>query len=266
MPGHPGTPSGRSRAAGYIRVSQARNVHRHGLDAQEADVDRYVVFMQWDLTEVYREEGVSGYRRERPALGRMLADARAGRFDVAVFPSIDRIARSVKDTIEIEEQLRDCGIRVVFVREGIDTATPIGQFFRNVMSSIAEFEGHLMHMRMLKGLQAKAAQGGWTGTWLPYGYRAVEGRAVVVRSEAKIVRRVFRWRAAGKSLRWMARKLNEDGIPTQHNKKWYPSTVWDLYRNRFYTGKAKFNGGWVEGEHEAIITDPSFRQANQGTR
>jgi DNA invertase Pin-like site-specific DNA recombinase len=39
-----------------------------------------------------------------------------------------------------------------------------GEFFRNVMSSIAEFEGHLMHERMVKGLRAKATQGGWTGT------------------------------------------------------------------------------------------------------
>ena len=39
------------------------------------------------------------------------------------------------------------------------------------------------------------------GSRFPYGYRAVEGRVVVVKSEAKIIRHVFRWRAAGKSLR-----------------------------------------------------------------
>ena len=37
MPGHQATPNGRSRAAGYVRVSQERNVDRHGLDAQQAD-------------------------------------------------------------------------------------------------------------------------------------------------------------------------------------------------------------------------------------
>ena len=84
----------------------------------------------------------------------------------------------------------------------------------------------------------------------------------MVRSEAKIVRRVFRWRAAGKSLRWMARKLNEEAVPTQHNKRWYPSTVWDLYRNRFYTGKSKFGGGWVEGRHEAVVSRELFDNAN----
>ncbi|TET34000.1 MAG: recombinase family protein [Planctomycetota bacterium] len=262
MIGQRETPNGRIRAAGYIRVSQERNVDRHGLDAQEIDVHRYIEYMQWELSEVYREEGVSGYKRERPALDRMLADAKTRRFDVAVFPSIDRIARSVKDTIAIEEKLRECGISVVFVREGIDTATPVGEFFRNVMSSIAEFEGHLIHERMLKGLRAKASQGGYTGTWLPYGYRAVDGEVVVAKKEATIVRRIFRWRASGKSLRWMAQKLNEDGVPTLHNKKWYPSTIWDLYRNRFYTGKSKFNDGWIEGQHEAIVPEELFRDSN----
>jgi site-specific DNA recombinase len=173
-----------TRAAGYVRVSQERNVERQGLGAQEADVARHVEYMRWVLVGLYREEGVSGYKRERPALERMLADAKAGRFDVAVFPSIDRIARSVRDTIDIEKELRDRGVSVAFVREGIDTATPVGAFFRNIMSSIAEFEGHLMHKRMLGGLRAKAAKGGYTGTWLPYGHEAVDGKVVVVEAQA----------------------------------------------------------------------------------
>ncbi|MHC5058263.1 MAG: recombinase family protein [Planctomycetota bacterium] len=199
------------RAAGYVRVSQERNVDRYGLDAQEVDVRRHADYMRWTLVGIYREEGASGYKRERPALGRMIADAEAGRFDLAVFPSLDRIARSVRDSIEIEKRFRDCGVSVVFVRENIDTATPVGEFFRNVMSSIAEFEGHLMHERMLKGLRAKAARGGYTGTWLPYGYEAVDGEVVVVEAQAAVVRRVFEWRAEGRSLRRMSSERNWTG-------------------------------------------------------
>jgi len=147
------------RAAGYVRVSQQRNVGRYGLGAQEVDVRRHAEYMRWELVETYREEGVSGYKRERPALGRMTADAEAGRFNVAVFPSLDRIARSVKDSIEIEKRFRDCGVSVVFVRENIDTGTAVGEFFRNVMSSIAEFEGHLMHERMGREEDIRVASG-----------------------------------------------------------------------------------------------------------
>ncbi|MHC5054589.1 MAG: recombinase family protein, partial [Planctomycetota bacterium] len=78
------------RVAGYVRVSQERNVHRFGLDAQTVDIERYVEYRGWPPARIYREEGVSGYRRDRPMLERLLADARAGRLDVVVFPSIDR--------------------------------------------------------------------------------------------------------------------------------------------------------------------------------
>ncbi|MHC5058225.1 MAG: recombinase family protein [Planctomycetota bacterium] len=255
-----------ARAAGYVRVSQERNVGRYSLGAQEIDVRRHAEFMRWGLVEIYREEGVSGYKRERPALGRMIADAEAGRFNVAVFPSLDRIARSVKDSIEIEKCFRDCGVSVVFVRENIDTGTAVGEFFRNVMSSIAEFEGHLMHERMLKGLRAKAARGGYTGTWLPYGYEAVDGEVVVVEAQAVIVRRIFEWRAEGRSLRRMSSELNATGVPTQHGRMWHPSVVWEIYRNRFYTGKSKARSGWVDGQHKAFVSKELFRKANAHNR
>jgi len=35
----------------------------------------------WTLVDVYRENGVSGYKKERPAMDRLLADSQAGRFD-----------------------------------------------------------------------------------------------------------------------------------------------------------------------------------------
>jgi len=168
------------RAAGYIRVSQERNARNgYGLDAQESDITRHVEYKRLGLVGIYREAGVSGYERERPELERLLADAKAGKFDVVVFPSIDRTGRSVKDVIEIDAALRDAGVDIVFLREGIDTSTPTGELYRNIMAAVAQFEGRLIYERMSKGKRRKAAEGGYTGGWLPYGYRLENGRAVV---------------------------------------------------------------------------------------
>ncbi|MHC5058694.1 MAG: recombinase family protein, partial [Planctomycetota bacterium] len=104
-------PAAPARAAGYVRVSQERNARNgYGLDAQETDVRRFTEFRALKLVDVYREEGASGYERERPELDRLIADAKAGRWDVAVFPSIDRVGRSVKDVIEIDRTLRGAGV------------------------------------------------------------------------------------------------------------------------------------------------------------
>ncbi|MCI0548052.1 MAG: recombinase family protein, partial [Candidatus Rokubacteria bacterium] len=87
----------------------------------EQEVRRFVEYKGWTLVDLYREEGVSGYKKQRPAMDRLLADAKAGRFDVAVFPSIDRAGRSVRDVIEIDRALRAAGVDTVFLREGVDT-------------------------------------------------------------------------------------------------------------------------------------------------
>ena len=120
------------RVGGYIRVSQERNLRNYGMDAQLAEVQRYATFRRWEVGKVYRENGVSGYKRKRPALDRLLADARAGMLDVVVFPSIDRAARSVSDMIDIDTALREENVTVVFVREGG------GRFQGKVTASLSE--------------------------------------------------------------------------------------------------------------------------------
>ncbi len=151
---------GAVRAAGYVRVSQERNARNGwGLGAQEADVARYVQFKNWEPGEVYREEGVSGYEKDRPALQRLLADAKAGAFDVVIFPSIDRAARSVRDMIDIDTALRKAGVDVIFVREGVDTSTPTGELYRNIIAAVAQWEGRIIYERMSKGKRKKASEG-----------------------------------------------------------------------------------------------------------
>jgi len=252
------------RAAGYVRISQERNLrNRYGMDAQIADVQRYVGYRGWKLSRVYRENGVSGYVRERPALDRLLADAKAGRFDVAVFPSIDRAARSVTNMIEIDDALRESNVTVVFIREGVDTSTHMGQFFRNICASIAQFEGKLIYERMSKGKRRKAAQGGYTGGWLPYGYRRGKRRAVVVEEEAAIVRQIFAWRLEGKSYNQIVRELRRRNVRTQRGGRWAGSTVRDICGRAFYAGRNRCGGEYVRGKQEAIISVETFNKAQR---
>jgi site-specific DNA recombinase len=254
---------GTVRAAGYIRVSQERNAKSgYGLGAQESDVARYVRFKQWKPAEVYREEGVSGYDRERPALARMLADAKAGKFDVVIFPSIDRAARSVKDMIDIDTILRRAGVDVIFVREGVDTSTPTGELYRNIIAAVAQWEGRIIYERMSKGKRKKASEGGYIGGWLPYGYQSENGQVVVIPEEAEVVRWVFRRRAKGISYRTIITQLEERGVRTAKDNNWQVSTLRGMIRNRFYAGRVDFEGELIRARHDAIVSDVLFEKAN----
>ena len=253
------------RAAGYIRVSQERAARNgYGLDAQEADIQRFVEYKNWELIELYREEGASGYRKDRPRLDRLLADAKAGRFDIAIFPSIDRVGRSVRDVIDIDNALRNTGVDIVFMREGVDTSTPTGEFFEIIMASIAQFEGRIVYDRLSKGKQQKASRGGYTGGWLPYGYRRGDkGRVKVVPEQAKVVRRIFRWVAKGQSIKSITRRLREGKVPTRNGGMWRRSTVRGMLRNPFYAGRVEFEGKLVRGQHKAIVSMARFSECNR---
>ena len=253
---------GPARAAGYVRVSQERNARNgYGLEVQETDIQRYIEYKRLSRVGIYREAGASGYERERPELDRLLADAKAGKLDVVIFPSIDRAGRSVKDIIEIDAMLRDAGVDIVFLREGIDTSTPTGELYRNIMAAVAQFEGKLIYERMSKGKRRKAAEGGYTGGWLPYAYRLDSGRVVVVREEAQVVDRIFRWRVKGRTLAWICDRLNANGAKTRRNGKWRVSTVRGMLANRFYTGRVEFEGQFIRAQHDAVVSDVLFRQA-----
>jgi len=220
------------QAGGYIRVSQERAARNgYSLAAQEQDIRRFAEYKGWRLVETYREEGVSGYRKDRPALDRLLADAKTGHLDVAIFPSIDRASRSVKDLIDLDRTLHDHGVATVFLREGVDTSTPTGELFRNIMASLAEFEGRVIYERLLKGKRQKAAQGGYTGGWLPYGLRKDgHGQVSVVPSEARIIRQIRQWHHTGKSLRWIAAELNRRRLKAPRGGRWRPSTIQRMAR------------------------------------
>ncbi len=264
------------RAAGYVRVSQERNVRDcYGLASQEVDIHRLVKYRRLVLVDIYREEGASGYlpaaslrsasrqtkHRMRPELERFLADAKAGKWDVAVFPSIDRAGRSVRDVIEIDAMLRAAGVDVVFVRENLDTSTPIGEFFRNIMASMAQLEGQIIAERLSKGRRMKAAQGGYIGGWLPYGYRHEDGAVAVVPQQADAVRRIFESRATGMPYEKIAWRLSMDKVPTQRGGTWQVSTLRRIVSNRFYAGLTDVDGEEVPGQHEAVVSRELFQRA-----
>ncbi len=249
------------RVAGYVRVSQEKSVHKFGLDAQTNDIERYVEYRGWPPAKIYREEGGAGYRRDRPTLERMLADARAGKLDVVVFPSIDRAARSVADMIDIDAILRDANVGVIFVREGVDTSSPMGQFFRNVCASVAQFEGKLMYERLSKGKLRKAALGGYIGGHLPYGYKSVSANSVVDEEAAAVVRLVFRLRIEGNSYSEIVAELKRRNVKTARGGRWGWGAVGGLLGNPYYAGWLRRSGKLSRGCHKAIISVRTFNKA-----
>lgn len=100
---------------------------------------------------------ISGTKRDRPELGSLLDQMRPG--DVIVVTKYDRLARSLRDLLDIVETIKDRGAGFRSLAEDIDTTTPAGRLVFHVFASIAQFERERISERTREGLQAAKARG-----------------------------------------------------------------------------------------------------------
>ena len=144
------------RAALYARVSTSGHGQDVGLQLDEL---RQVAAQRgWTFTE-FVDEGVSGSKDRRPALDRMMADARAGKLDVVAVWRFDRFARDTRHLLTAMEEFRALGVAFVSLREQIDTSTPMGKAMFTIISAIGELERDLIRERVVAGVQRAKAIG-----------------------------------------------------------------------------------------------------------
>src|SRR5215217_882094 len=128
----------------------------------------------WTLDErhiyIDRVSGKLTSRFERP-----LAAARAGEFDALVFIKVDRLARSLRDLLNIEAELADLGVALVCTDQPIDTTTATGRLMFQQLGAFAEYEASQIVERMTLANRASIKRGGWPGGELPWGLMLVDG-------------------------------------------------------------------------------------------
>lgn len=104
------------------------------------------------------EEKVSGAKRDRPELGRLLDHLRAG--DVVTVTRLDRLARSTSDLLHIAERIKDTGAGLRSLAEPwADTTSPAGRMVLTIFAGIADFERSLIGERTSAGRVAALARG-----------------------------------------------------------------------------------------------------------
>lgn len=100
---------------------------------------------------------ITGTARSRPELDRMMIALRNG--DVVVVTKYDRLARSLKDLLEIVDRIQAAGAGFRSLGEDIDTTTPAGRLIFHVFASIAQFERERIVERTMEGLAAARKRG-----------------------------------------------------------------------------------------------------------
>jgi DNA invertase Pin-like site-specific DNA recombinase len=139
------------KAAIYARVSTLDQEPENQLQ----ELRRYVVARGWTATE-YVDRGVSGAKDRRPALDRLVSDARRRRFDVIACWRLDR---NLRHLVTLGDELQALGVGLVSLGESIDTTTPSGRLLFGILATLAAFERDRLRERTISGLQRAKAQG-----------------------------------------------------------------------------------------------------------
>ncbi len=124
---------------GYARVSTEGQSLEAQLNALEAA----------GVEKVFSEK-VSGSKRARPELDKLVGELRAG--DVVIVTKYDRLSRSLQDLLGIVEDIRAKGAGFRSLAEDIDTTTSAGRLVFHVFASIAQFERERISERTREGL------------------------------------------------------------------------------------------------------------------
>jgi site-specific DNA recombinase len=225
------SPSAHSRAVLYLRVSTASQVeHGTSLDEQRRDLLAYAERHRLEVVEVIEDAGESAANLERPGMVRALELIESGEADLFVATKIDRVARNLRDLLNIAHELRERDASIVLADDTLDTTTAQGRLYAQMMGAFAEWERELIASRLQAGRDAARARGVRFGR-PPVGMTAKRGKLAVAENGAEriaLAKRAASMKASGSTLQAIAETFNGEGIATGSNRpgtSWHPSSV-----------------------------------------
>src|SRR4051794_23038686 len=238
------------RAALYARVSTERQERYQTIDSQLTALRAWAATQGHAVADehVFRDEGYSGSRLDRPGLDALRDAVRDGAVGIVAVLTPDRLARKYAYQVLLLEEFRRAGVEVAFLQHPISD-DPNDQLLLQIQGAIAEYERAVLGERFRRGKLQKARDGHYLGGRAPYGYRyvprqdAVPGHLVVDEREAELVRVLYGWLVdEGMTLRQILKRLNFGPyFPPCGRPPWSPSTVHHILADPVYTGTAYAN-------------------------
>lgn len=135
---------------GYIRVSTE----------EQNEARQYALLEEYGIEKFYVEK-CSGKNMNRPEFQKMMSYLREG--DTLYITSYDRLGRSMKDLLNIINDLDERQVHIVSKKENFDTSTPQGRYVLRSFLNLAEMERDIIHERTMEGVRIAKAAGKYKG-------------------------------------------------------------------------------------------------------
>jgi site-specific DNA recombinase len=154
-----------------------------------------------------------------------------------------RFARNTSDFLKYQKELKDRGVNLFSIKEGLDPSTKMGEFAMKLMSLIAEWEKETIKEQMRDNKMARWRDGRTFVGKPPFGYlwNQEAKRLEVNEREAAIYREIVQmYCGLSLSMADIAIRLNERGLKVERRPFSSP-TVSDILKNPAYYGHYVLN-------------------------
>lgn len=235
---------GNKKVVFYGRVSTEHEEQTYALGNQMQWYEELKKsYPNWIIIERYVDDGSSGTQaKKRPEFMRMIDDAKMGKFDLIVTREVARFARNTVECLEITRQLKNYGVEVFFVQDGIRTMDNEGEMILTIRAMVAQEESRKMSERIKAGQAISRKNGVLYGNGNLLGYDRVGDTYVINQEQAETVRMIFELYESGLGVQAIRNELiKRERINSSGLIKWDSTRILRCLKNTIYKGIMAYN-------------------------
>lgn len=260
-----------NKVAIYLRKSRDEDneTKEDTLARHEKMLNDYCKRNKLNVVAVYKEVVSGESIANRPEMQRLLDDVDAGLYTGVVCVEIERLSRGNQiDQCEILEVFKNSNTKIYTLQKIYDLSNQdIDEEYFEFSLFMSRREYKIIRRRMTRGRTQAMKEGYFIGSVTPYGYtKKKEGRGFVLipdEKEAEIVKLIYGQYLNGKSIKSIARHLNDTGVPSRKKSMWGDSSIRQILTNPTYIGKvnSEKHNEFYEGKHEGIVSLDTYNAA-----
>ena len=208
------------KAGAYLRIS-ADDVKKRGdsIETQRNIIKNYLAAApDITLTKFYEDNKTTGTNFERPGFKQMMSDLDNCEINCIIVKDLTRFGRNAIDCgYYLEQHLPSLGTRFIAITDSYDSLNDIGGIILPLKNIISEAYALDISRKVRAVHQQNIKDGRFVGVLVPYGYKKSANdchKLVIDEETSPIVKDIFKWAIAGKSISEICRNLAIDGIKT----------------------------------------------------
>jgi len=257
-------PTPMKKAVGYVRVSSPNQAKEgESLKTQRKQIKHFAKSREWQLIHIYEDAGISGAAVEhRTAFQKMIADAKAGQFNMIIFAKFSRFARNAREYLNYSEELKEYNVHLASVKDNLDPSTATGKLMCTVLAGVAEWELEVIREQMLENKLARWMKHEVFIGQPPFGYtwNKETKQLDIVPAQADLYRRIVTMYVdRGLSLLDIADKLNDEGLMEGRRARWSNIAISYILKNKAYYGHLVVN----QYEYESCKNGPTKKRSTK---